>query len=97
MSTIEERVARGAAWLDARKAGWLDRIDLAELEMASGKWCIAGQLWGLFPNRPKALAAGWDFGLDVASYDRSQGAIRDEFRALTAEWRRVITERRAAA
>jgi hypothetical protein len=43
--TVEERVARGAAWLDAHFPGWEGRINLQTLALRSGEKCICGQLF----------------------------------------------------
>ena len=92
MSTIEERVARGAAWLDSELPGWVAEIDLNRLVLSSPCRCICGQLYGEYADRPDAI---WhtdaEHGFNVFSDDPSEwGALEDE-------WRRVITERRAAA
>jgi hypothetical protein len=51
MKTISERVAWGAAWLDDKYPGWVDRIDLAALEMSDCNACILGQVYtGLVPE-----------------------------------------------
>lgn len=38
------RVARGAALLDEKRPGWAQQINTRELDMASGCFCILGQL-----------------------------------------------------
>jgi hypothetical protein len=68
MSTVAERVANGAAFLDGREPGWWERIDLDDLEMGSQCGCVLSE--------------------HSAAQDR-------EYAALEAEWKRVITERRA--
>lgn len=44
MSTIAERVAAGAAFLDAREPGWWQRIDLDTLDLQAPCRCVLGQL-----------------------------------------------------
>jgi hypothetical protein len=106
MTTIAERVAAGAAFLDEREPGWADRIDVGPLDLGSGCRCVLGQLHpdeddpslsyhdarvdlGLTPLKAEEL------GFDAES-DFGPGQNK-EYDALTAEWTRVITERRAAA
>lgn len=96
MSTIEERVARGAAYLDATENDWPDRIDLDRLNLAVGVDCIWGQLVGGYWLRPKAVVDAESFGFNP-DYRLPDEKWVEAVDALTAEWRRVITERRAAA
>ena len=92
MSTIAERVAAGAAFLDERKPGWDGQISLYHLNIASDCNCILGQLGGGFFN------GALDFGLTSDRQTRPLGftGAPSLYRALTAEWRRVIEARRAA-
>lgn len=46
MDTVEQRVGRGAAWLDAVYPEWWTRIDLGTLDLAHGCRCVLGQLFG---------------------------------------------------
>jgi hypothetical protein len=107
MTTVAERVAAGAAWLDQREPGWHDRINLSRLRMQSGCCCILGQLRSdLSGNWSQLLAA---FGLELAfdgtggdpevdlGFDRVpfSGEPDTEWADLEAEWRRVIGQRRA--
>lgn len=39
-----QRVARGAAWLDANHSGWERKIDLSILDITDGDTCICGQV-----------------------------------------------------
>lgn len=86
-------------------------IDLTRLRMSSGCDCVVGQLWpgemaedDLGPFSA-AVNRGWldltfeaakRFGLYSESSGRDTDDELDEYSELTAEWRRVITERRAA-
>lgn len=92
MSTISERVARGAAWLDENKPEWWRRVSLIELEMASPCRCVLGQVFGDFYLAPLNNPDVYEMGFDL----RVQ-AEPGEWLALTGEWDRVITERRASA
>ena len=42
---IETQVARGAAWLDERKPGWENLVDIDKLVMSDSDNCIAGQVF----------------------------------------------------
>jgi hypothetical protein len=48
MTTYEKmrhRVAGGIRWLDENRPGWLDRINLATLDLEAPCRCILGQEW----------------------------------------------------
>lgn len=99
MSAIAERVARGVEWLDENEEGWPARIDVGELNVRSCCACVIGQALGCFTetfpfdNITEAAALGFTTDgayLTTDDYDA-------EMDGLAAEWRRVITERRAAA
>jgi hypothetical protein len=107
MSTVAERVARGAALLDEKVPGWAERIDLAELDLSSCWRCVLGQLaTSTEPDLEDGWILGRDLGLDgfdgrygFDRYSDIEGiedpAAMEPWSELTAEWRRVITERRA--
>lgn len=112
MSTISERVARGVALLDERVPNWLETFDLSRFALKSGCDCVIGQLWTAAGNTSdwsddqfdSAIADGWlDLDFEAAEqHGFYAGSPREfenfgEYRELEAEWRRVITERRAAA
>lgn len=44
-SSISERVARGAAWLDQVRPGWRDAIVLDTLDLISPCDCVLGQVY----------------------------------------------------
>lgn len=101
MNTIAERVAAGAAFLDEREPGWVDRIDPRRLDIADCSRCVLGQLFGAYVN-------GLDWMHDVAPHvdqlelgfmfaDGSEDAELDDAEGLTTEWLRVILARRKAA
>jgi hypothetical protein len=101
MTTIADRVAKGAAYLDEREPGWWKRIDLDKLDLRKPCRCILGQLdtdrqehdfWSLIAAR---------FGLDVFEDDDQRlgfnavGHSERAFANLTAAWRALIEARRA--
>ncbi len=103
MTTIAERVARGAALLDEQLPGWADHIDLGELALESPCRCILGQLWqGKDPEEPYEMALGelnLDYGEDdAAGFDKMPGTGNwGEYAQLTGAWRELIESRRAAS
>jgi hypothetical protein len=42
----KRRVAAGAAWLNEVDPGWISRIDLDNLDVASVRRCVCGQVFG---------------------------------------------------
>jgi hypothetical protein len=105
MSTIAERVARGAALLDEREPGWWQRIDLGRLDIGSTCRCVLGQLWDDAPElwfdeepddtNPYKRALNelrLYHGKDEdLGFDREDG---EHYPPLTAAWRELIEERR---
>lgn len=61
-STVEARVAQGAAWLDTNFPGWERVIDLATLDLADGGVCILGQI-------------GAHIGVSMGCYVNAKGRI----------------------
>jgi hypothetical protein len=104
VTAVAERVARGTALLDERMPGWDKRIDLAALNISSACGCILGQLHGSFREGlfeyadtllPDGLsAADHCYGFVWAA--RPGEDANEEVAALTAEWKRVIADRRSA-
>jgi len=98
LPTIEERVALGVSRLDEDYPGWalLDRVDPDTLDLANDAACTLGQVYGSFSEGIIGLdleEGGWEYGFDLWEYSRP--AVLREVAALTAEWQRVIRERRA--
>ena len=113
MSAVARRVAAGAAYLDEREPGWWERIDLDRLNMSAECGCVLGQLatdletplWSAIVWEFGLRRQGWEvFGLPTdfdlgfnAGSTQSKKAQYREYAALEAEWKRVITGRRAQA
>jgi len=127
MSTIAERVAAGAAFLDEHDPGWwrpdVERaIDLDELDLSRTDECVLGQrcpvevlaeyisgmAWKKEPGLPDRVLAYHAYTRHLSrlhgsgrtrwACDLGFSAMPEEnsWFALTAEWKRVITERRSA-
>jgi hypothetical protein len=92
MSSIAERVAAGAAWLDEHEPGWIDRIDLDTLDLESCIRCVGGQLAGLYveflSRHELSSGAAIPLGFNVSG-------ISGDYGPLTAAWRELIATRRA--
>jgi len=43
-SDMMHAVSRGVGWLNKNYPGWVDKIDLNELDMSTGTNCVLGQL-----------------------------------------------------
>lgn len=124
MTTITERVAAGAAFLDEHDPQWwradVERaIDLKTLDLRLYDSCILGQrcpLEVLAAYLDRSVHLAFDDDDETQKYDAYGEAIAadfnvpgwpqqhgfngwdgDEFKPLTAEWKRVIWERRDAA
>jgi hypothetical protein len=108
MSTITERVERGAALLDEKRPGWWREIDLGRLNLRSGCDCVIGQIGGTLTYSDTVCSLGADrtaeevrFGFEAAEVikgDDWDWNVQDaEYDALTEAWRDLITGRRAAA
>ena len=89
-SDVQEKVKRGAEFLDEREPGWIKRIDLKKLDMLSPATCILGQLQGSYA---KGLVY-YDLYqlLYLYGFDAAISAL-GEFSDLTRMWRREIKQR----
>ncbi len=95
MDTIAERVARGVALLDLKAPGWDDRINVAELNIASCHVCICGQVFGSYSGGIRVLGIDWNADNDYmyrspVEYGFTGGPL------VTEAWRDVIARRRLA-
>lgn len=102
----EARVQRTAAWLDAAEPGWVDTIDTDRLDMASWRWCVAGQIEAYHQPAERrgaytrATYAGFSHRHDLRAAPDIQAGFNadhpDEAPELAQAWRRLIAERRFA-
>lgn len=101
----DDRAQRGATLLDQKQPGWVDRIDLDELRMASAAHCIIGQAFGSFHQGGRRLfaddwivPAGWAHTGGVANgfYVSGDGTseVFAEYAELDDSWQRIIEQRR---
>jgi hypothetical protein len=107
-TTVAERVAAGAAWLDEHEPGWVADIDLDRLLLSSPCRCVLGQLYGSYYTAPVKYYDTSDFGFaalaedadqpdDDAAWDAYEAALDSEYAQLDAAWRELIATRRAVA
>ena len=83
---------------DANESWESGPINLEELSMHHPCYCVLGQRWGTFYSAPLTLgdAVARGFHCQLGDYDPNARPEEVEYDALTAEWARVIEERRAA-
>ena len=79
MSTITERVAEGAAYLDRCEPGWDAKVDLGKLDMQAPCLCVLGQLatdltehwgdicahFGIVPHDTVPAQSDWALGFNA--------------------------------
>lgn len=108
---VEERVAAGAAYLDAhpeRYGDWVDRIDEDELDINSCVQCMLGQLEGDYSDGMDNIQDAAEFPT-VGDWNTDYAARCDwstehgfcgynypDELSLTSAWATLIRERRAA-
>jgi hypothetical protein len=100
-----ERVARGAAYLDRHVPGWVDIIDLSQLNLSSQCGCVLGQLEGDFSLAIEKLKPWWT-NLGVLGrwaeqrgfylHPRLTEVWKRDYETLTISWREHIIARRPA-
>ncbi len=93
MNTLRERVAEGAAILDAEYPTWFEQIDRSTLNMGNTSLCVLGQVFGNFNEACERLDIS---GFDEGFYGDPTGQYQAEQAALQDLWIEVITQRLAA-
>jgi len=104
---VQERVRRGAAYLDDVDPGWHRRIDPAVLELGHGRQCILGQLHGEFrlglgrshlitmSSAPRASLSPVAYGFKCVDGVPEPWKERD-YELLNEAWRDAVQTRQAA-
>ena len=106
LPTIPQRVAKGAALLDAYQPGWELEIHLPDLDMGHPLYCVLGQLKGKYSTGRRLLEESPPEGFDLPDHRVEDEPTWPEvygFLPLTAsadlrltkEWTRVIGQRHA--
>lgn len=75
--TIEQRVARGTAWLDQVRPGWRDAVEPAALQMYSACHCICGQVFAEASSDHNV--SGFDWAVEVYGADPGDWAAEHGF------------------
>jgi hypothetical protein len=93
-------------FLDEHEPGWVDEIDVAQLDLNSCDVCVLGQLFGQYGKAVTTLGFSLDdetrLGFNVTYDMLARAADGDEspkdvaFAELTAAWREEIARRRLA-
>jgi len=106
MSVAAIVAARGAVFLDERRPGWADEIDVERLDLAECTACVLGQLFDA-PEIEDPFLVGRDtlglnyrrvlfLGFDRASADDTwQDTPPTRYDALNRAWAREIEARQA--
>lgn len=102
MSTMPDRVTRGATALDRLRPGWHQEVNPSLLNGASMSMCVLGQLWGSWDiaiqvaNKLEPLTAASDPVDVVRRYGFSAGDVTDAdlVECYKTEWVKQITKRR---
>lgn len=81
-------VKKGAAWLDEVRPGWIDAIDVAQLDISSGACCILGQVFA--DEADEDWCSGYDYAInhweEVRANEDQLGFNGSGFRGLTRAW-----------
>lgn len=99
VALLSGHVADGVAMLDGFRPGWEDAIDEFTLEIESCTACVLGQIFGSFSHGLRALEMSEDdavaCGMEADFGITDEVDEFDQYQALTALWRRRLTDRRA--
>jgi hypothetical protein len=93
MTTTEnpykEKVLAGAAYLDAVRPGWAEKINLDTLDLGKSSYCVIGQSVDRYMDGIQELGLSTDEAIALGF----NSPKTSEFEALTAAWKPVIAER----
>jgi hypothetical protein len=100
-SIAEQRARDGAAFLDERDPGWVERIDLRILDLGECDQCVLGQLFGQEYKGAFPLLSGYKRGTRLLGLSQEEaGELGFEiafdgvtYTDLTRAWRDLIAHR----
>ena len=98
MTTLTDKVAKGAALLDNKVPGWRNRVNAEILDQSDGEKCVLGQLYGVYFRGIESLhidiADAADYGFNATS-----GGVSwtKENRELTGIWKALLSTPAAPA
>jgi hypothetical protein len=89
-SDFTARVRAGAALLDEKKPGWLEKIRPAELNITDQHQCVLGQVFGCYGSGLEALSLhtgtacsyGFDASGSVGTFDSPASQLQRAWLAL---------------
>ena len=91
MLSASQRVRRGAAWLDTKRLGWWNEINVGQLDIDSARHCVIAQLnGGSYYSGIDRMGVSWDFNASAYGFSASSNA---DSAALNHEWRTLILRR----
>ena len=100
MTPMRDRVAAGAALLDAVRPGWAEVVEPADLAMESCADCVLGQLYGHYAKGLESLgldpfvAVPSPFGFEITGSDvEGGGRVFAAYDRLAGFWRDEIAAR----
>lgn len=97
MNDYRPNVEKGAAFLDERMPGWVDRVNVARLDLSSCVACVLGQLGGDYRHEARRLGMNLDdaiqCGFNVSEFENYRVEAQ-AYSALTLEWQAYIAESR---
>jgi hypothetical protein len=100
ITTIRERIERGAAWLDEVKPEWRNLIDTETLDMHTGNACVLGQVFAV-DAAVAGLSNGYSYAFHAAAVVSALWAIEhgfesggEDYSLLRAAWLGFLGETR---
>jgi len=101
MSTIANRVKKGAELLDTAQPNWYEQIELSQLDLSSCKKCILGQMFGDFSDGAEVLFKDeLSSSIDKCGFDIDRELLLENtpeevWELLCTYWRHEVVSRRA--
>jgi hypothetical protein len=96
---FEDRVEKGAAFLDKVLPGWENKINVKELDLTFFSGCILGQLYGV-PRANLAIKQNFEGAAELGfflmpSETETAPSVLEAYAPLTRAWVEEISRRRA--
>ena len=97
--SVQERVAKGVAWLDSQQPDWRDRVNVQTLDIMMPANCVLGQVFkGRHPENMVGyfyaeeylgMSFPYEYGFDAKGLGSE---MRQDYADLKAEWIRVLSD-----
>lgn len=91
---FEKRIAKGMAWLDKNRPGWVKKIKHTQLRMVSPTYCVIGQTFGNFFDVINERTITEEYAKTLG-FTLSGSAPNKKWDTLTREWQEAIKQRKA--